>query len=212
MSSLSLQNLREDHPVTPKAKWNGEEQHVGRIAASVVYDLFNRLVLYLLLREFGSHSTRQCCYYQLFCRTFIIHSQLSLRFVNFQFIQYTCRNINIPYSLSISFNKPAERYILHISLSISFNKPAERYILHFNIHFIQEACRKSPFELVYSFSGLFDWKKDRKFFARFEDPNSPEKEASTVESESFFSSACIFHRLLHLLGSFIFIFACLLSV
>ena len=195
MPSLSLQNLREDHPVTPKAKWNGEEQHVGRIAASVVYDLFNRLVLYLLLREFGSHSTRQCCYCQMFCRTFIIHSQLSLRFVNFQFIQYTCRNINIPYSLSISFNKPAERYILH-----------------FNIHFIQEACRKSPFELVYSFSGLFDWKKDRKFFARFEDPNSPEKEASTVESESFFSSACTFHRLLHLLGSFIFIFACLLSV
>ncbi|XP_030235558.1 tyrosine-protein phosphatase non-receptor type 13 [Gadus morhua] len=32
-------------------------------------------------------------------------------------------------------------------------------------------------------NGLFDWKKDRKFFARFEDPNSPEKEASTVETD-----------------------------
>lgn len=29
--------------------------------------------------------------------------------------------------------------------------------------------------------GIFDWKKDKKFFARFEDPVSPEKESHSEE-------------------------------
>uniref|UniRef100_UPI003AAC9320 tyrosine-protein phosphatase non-receptor type 13 n=1 Tax=Centroberyx gerrardi TaxID=166262 RepID=UPI003AAC9320 len=32
-------------------------------------------------------------------------------------------------------------------------------------------------------NGLFDWKKDRKFFARFEDPGSPEKDSPTEDAE-----------------------------
>lgn len=33
------------------------------------------------------------------------------------------------------------------------------------------------------FSGLFDWKKDRNFFARFEEPVSPERDSSTDDGE-----------------------------
>ncbi|XP_029926756.1 tyrosine-protein phosphatase non-receptor type 13 [Myripristis murdjan] len=38
-------------------------------------------------------------------------------------------------------------------------------------------------------NGLFDWKKDRKFFARFEDPGSPEKESPTEDAEAICRSA-----------------------
>lgn len=33
-------------------------------------------------------------------------------------------------------------------------------------------------------AGLFDWKKDRKFFARFEEPVSPEREYPLEEGDS----------------------------
>ncbi|KAM9345396.1 tyrosine-protein phosphatase non-receptor type 13 [Symphorus nematophorus] len=33
-------------------------------------------------------------------------------------------------------------------------------------------------------NGLFDWKKDRKFFARFEEPVSPEKDSPTEDAEA----------------------------
>lgn len=38
--------------------------------------------------------------------------------------------------------------------------------------------------LFFSFLlGLFDWKKDRKFFARFEEPVSPERDSPTDDGE-----------------------------
>lgn len=38
--------------------------------------------------------------------------------------------------------------------------------------------------------GLFDWKKDRKFLARFEEPISPDKESPTEDGVFFF---CLSH-------------------
>lgn len=43
------------------------------------------------------------------------------------------------------------------------------------------AQRWTRFSLV----GLFDWKKDRKFFARFEEPVSPEKDSPMDDGEFF---------------------------
>lgn len=40
----------------------------------------------------------------------------------------------------------------------------------------------------FSLVGLFDWKRDRKFFARFEEPVPPEREFPTEDSESFLPS------------------------
>lgn len=37
--------------------------------------------------------------------------------------------------------------------------------------------------LFFFFSGLFDWKKDKNFFARFEEPVSPERDSSTDDGE-----------------------------
>ncbi|XP_028278959.1 tyrosine-protein phosphatase non-receptor type 13 [Parambassis ranga] len=38
-------------------------------------------------------------------------------------------------------------------------------------------------------NGLFDWKKDRKFFARFEEPVSPEKDSPTEDAEAVYRTA-----------------------
>lgn len=40
--------------------------------------------------------------------------------------------------------------------------------------------------------GLFDWKKDRKFFTRFEEPVSPDKEFPTEDGVLFFLSFSFF--------------------
>lgn len=38
----------------------------------------------------------------------------------------------------------------------------------------------------YFFIGLFDWKKDRRFFARFEEPASPEKDSPPEEGKDLY--------------------------
>ncbi|KAM3862683.1 LOW QUALITY PROTEIN: tyrosine-protein phosphatase non-receptor type 13 [Diretmus argenteus] len=44
-------------------------------------------------------------------------------------------------------------------------------------------------------NGLFDWKKDRKFFTRFEDPGTPEKDSPTEDVEPVFRTAGKFRHL-----------------
>ncbi|XP_067377184.1 tyrosine-protein phosphatase non-receptor type 13 isoform X1 [Channa argus] len=44
-------------------------------------------------------------------------------------------------------------------------------------------------------NGLFDWKKDRKFFARFEEPVSPEKDSPTEDVEALYRTAAKFRCL-----------------
>ncbi|KAF7645941.1 hypothetical protein LDENG_00195780, partial [Lucifuga dentata] len=44
-------------------------------------------------------------------------------------------------------------------------------------------------------NGLFDWKKDKKFFARFEDPGAPEKDSPSDDAEAVCRTAGKFRRL-----------------
>ncbi|KAK2824256.1 hypothetical protein Q5P01_021431 [Channa striata] len=44
-------------------------------------------------------------------------------------------------------------------------------------------------------NGLFDWKKDRKFFARFEEPVSPEKDSPIEDVEALYRTAAKFRCL-----------------
>lgn len=62
--------------------------------------------------------------------------------------------------------------------------------------FSSEKAGCASLAFTFSIVGLFDWKKDRKFFARFEEPVSPERESPTEDSE-FSMHPVVSSKLLH---------------